>query len=485
MKLRKILTALNPISIKGSADPEIQGITVDSRRVKQDFLFVAICGNKQDGTTFIDDALKRGAVAVVSENEPFINGSAVRVQVEDARKALASMSNIFNEFPSEKLTTIGVTGTNGKTTTSYMIRNILRRACRKPGMIGTVVYEIGDRIIPAERTTPNAADLFNYMKKMLDVGCDSVVLEVSSHAIDQNRIHGMEFDVAVFTNLTHEHLDYHHDMEHYFAAKLGLFKQLSESDKKAFAVINADDSYGRRLLDSPEIKVEKISFGSDPSAMVRIVDTQLKTNKSLFEIQSPWGDVAIELQLPGRFNISNAMASFSACAAIGIPLDMVSRALSEPLDVPGRLDHVHVASGYDVFVDYAHTADALKNVLLTLRELTQGRLIVVFGCGGDRDKTKRPLMGRTASDLADLVIVTSDNPRTEEPADIIQDILRGCPDKSDITVLSDRYEAIRFALSAARKGDIILIAGKGHENYQDFGNRVLPFDDKHVVLEYL
>lgn len=485
MKLEKIIKTLQPISVTGTGDPEIKGIAVDSRRVREGFLFIAISGAKYDGTSFIEDALSRGAAAVVSEKKERVSAKATGIQVQDIRLATSMIAAAFNNYPSQHLDVFGITGTNGKTTTAFMIRDILKAAGKKPGMIGTVQYEIGDRTIPAERTTPGPVELQGLLRQMAEISCDSVVMEVSSHAIDQKRVSNIEFDTGLFTNLTQDHLDYHKDMEQYFQAKARFFIDLSRSGKQARAVINADDSYGARLLAMPEINVEKISFGENPEAVVRVTNLKIETTGSIIDLRSPWGNAVIKLRMPGRFNASNAVGAFAACAGAGIDTKVISKALSSIISVPGRLEHITAPDGFDVFVDYAHTDDAMKNVLLTLRELTFGKLIIVFGCGGDRDKTKRPRMGKTAEELADRVIITSDNPRNEDPDAIIADIIAGCEQRDKITVLPDRHEAIRTALSNAGPGDVVLIAGKGHENYQDFGNRVAPFDDKHVALEYI
>lgn len=485
MKLDEITLSMEPVSVSGGTDIEIKGIAVDSRRVRDGFLFAAVPGLKHDGADFIDDALKRGAVAVVSEKRHGLGNRCVEIQVSDVRSALARAAAVFHGDPSKKLKIFGVTGTNGKTTTSFMIRNILRSAGMKPGMIGTVHYEIGERVIPSERTTPGPVELQGLLGKMVEIECDSAVMEVSSHAILQKRVHSVSFDTGIFTNLTQDHLDYHHSMEEYFAVKAGFLVALKDSGKNSAAIINSDDEYGRRLLAMPEISVDKLSFGERPDAMVRAARTSVDTAGSHVAVQSPWGASEIRLRMPGRFNVSNALAAFTACAAAGVELDVISGALSAITSVPGRLEHFTSSAGFDVFIDYAHTADALKNVLVTLRELTFGKLTVVFGCGGDRDRTKRPHMGRIATELADRVVVTSDNPRTEPVDAIIENIIEGCVEGPEVVVLPDRHEAIIRALSEAGSGDIVLVAGKGHENYQDFGNRVAPFDDKQVVLEYL
>ncbi|MDD5482135.1 MAG: UDP-N-acetylmuramoyl-L-alanyl-D-glutamate--2,6-diaminopimelate ligase [Kiritimatiellae bacterium] len=486
MKLNNLLEALEPIAVHPRSDPEIKGLAYDSRQVRPGYLFFALKGRSADGRIFIQDAVDRGAAAVVSEGARFIGrGQAVMLQVADARRSMGRAARVFYRNPSAKLKIIGITGTNGKTTTAFMIMNVLDAAGLKAGLIGTVEYRIGARAIPATRTTPEAVDIQQMLDQMAAAECRSAVMEVSSHALDQKRTLGVDFDAAVFTNLTHDHLDYHESMEKYFQAKAVLFRDYGRGAKKMASLINIDDPYGQQLARLPEIKESFIAYGLHDRAAVRAFNLKMTVQGSVFEVATPWGGARVSLCLPGRYNVSNALAAFSACGALGIKPDLTAEALHQTVFVPGRLEEIQTGAGFQVFVDYAHTEDALQNVLTALREISSGRLIVVFGCGGNRDVNKRPRMGAVAEQLADFAIVTSDNPRREEPGLIIGQILNGFKTREKVEVLPDRAEAIARALSLAEKGDVVLIAGKGHENYQEFANTIIPFDDRQVVREYL
>ncbi|MBN1268072.1 MAG: UDP-N-acetylmuramoyl-L-alanyl-D-glutamate--2,6-diaminopimelate ligase, partial [Kiritimatiellae bacterium] len=351
--------------------------------------------------------------------------------------------------------------------------------------IGTVRYEIGDRLIPAGRTTPEAPELQAMMDQMVQAGCQSVVMEVSSHALDQKRVWGIDFDVGVFTNLTQDHLDYHETMENYFAAKARLFHGLGQAEKLATAAINIDDPWGQQLAGINGFKVDTLTFGVHPGARVRAEDCELSPDGSSFSLRSPWGDARVNLSLLGRFNISNALAAVSACGALGIDPRLMADVLAGIQSVPGRLEAIPNRRGLKVFVDYAHTDDALKNVLTTLREITPGRILLVFGCGGNRDRTKRPRMGAVAARLADYSVVTNDNPREEDPAEIARAVVEGFGEQTHYEVLLNREEAIARAVRMAQFGDVVLIAGKGHENYQEFAHTVVPFDDREVARSLL
>lgn len=485
MKLSTMLAAIKPLAQSGSGDPDIKGLAYDSRKVKPGFLFFALPGQHQDGNQFIPEALERGALAVVSAlPAPVNHGQAVIIQASDPRQAMAELAAAFYQNPSASLQVLGITGTNGKTTTAFMLRDIFAAADRRTGLLGTVDYEIGDRVIPAGRTTPESIDLQNMLSQMVQVGCRSAVMEVSSHALIQKRVAGIDFDFAVFTNLTHDHLDYHSTTENYFQAKALLFRGLSRSRKAPVAVINLDDPYGRRLFQE-SFEAEMLTYAIQQEAAVRAVNLQITSAGSAFEVRSPWGNAPVALKLLGRYNVSNALAALATAGASGVPPAQAAETLSRIIAVPGRLEEIATAGGFQVFVDYAHTEDALQNVLSTLREITRGKLSVVFGCGGNRDRKKRPLMGAVAARLADYVILTSDNPRKEDPGDIIGQIRAGCLNYDNVEVVEDRHEAIVRALSLAEDGDVVLIAGKGHENYQEFANTVIPFDDRQVVRECL
>lgn len=486
MKLEALIKEIQPATVTGPTNGEALGVVCDSRHVRPGYVFVAIAGWNQDGWSFVNEAIERGAVAVVSEHEEKLRNQKQGVcfiRVEDSRRSMGEMACIFNNRPSNQLQLIGITGTNGKTTTSYMIRDILRADGRNPGLISTVAYEIGARVIPAERTTPESPLLQSILAQMVHAGCKSAVMEVSSHALVQKRTTGIDYDVGVFTNLTRDHLDYHGTMEQYFEAKALLFRELGKCEKNMVAVINVNDPWGRRLSQMDDMQADVLTYSlmDPPQAMVRAEDIELTSSGSAFRVLTPWGDAKIQTRLLGRFNISNALAAIASCGALGINLDVMASVLSKIVCVPGRLEEIETRKGFQVFVDYAHTDDALEHVLTTLREIANKRLIVVFGCGGNRDKTKRPAMGSVAARLADYSILTTDNPRKEDPSEIIAQIRDGFDSADNFEIVEDRAEAIKRSLAMAGRGDVVLIAGKGHENFQEFANTTIPFDDRQVV----
>ncbi len=487
MKLSELLQSIEPITVEGSIDREITGIAYDSRRVMPGNMFVALRGQRADGHRYVEAAVDRGASVVVCEQEFGCSPRATRVRVADARQTMALAADWFFDHPSQKLRVVGVTGTNGKTTTALMCKAVMETAGLPAGLLGTVQYEIGERVIPAARTTPESVDVHDMMSQMLRCGCQGVSMEVSSHALAQHRVSGVDFDVAVFTNLTQDHLDYHQTMENYFEAKARLFAGLGALRKNGRAVVNADDGHGRRLVERLGGEHSVITYGVTNAAAVRAVDLRISTDGTYFICQTPVGTMPISLPLIGRFNVYNSLAAISAGLAMGLDLGTIEKALGQIRPVPGRLEIVPVNEPFRVCVDYAHTEDALRNVLVTVAELTRGRLICVFGCGGDRDKGKRAPMGRVAGELADFSILTSDNPRTEDPRAILADIEAGLAavPRSRYQVIEDRREAIERALDIARPGDTVLVAGKGHENYQEFAHTVVPFNDRQVVEDYL
>jgi len=486
MQLRKLLEPLTDMQVEGTLDRDVHGLYYDSRRVTPDSVFVALPGQKTDGHRFVEQAVQRGAGVVVVEHPLPAAGRATIVRVADTRAALALLAAQYYGHPFRKMKVIGITGTNGKTTTAFMIKRILQEAGMKTGLIGTVHYEIGERIIPAARTTPEAVELHEMMAQMLRHNTDAVVMEVSSHALDQKRVLGIDFDVAVFTNLTQDHLDYHKTMDAYFAAKAILFQSLSTNGKIGTAVVNLDDPRGRELA-SMRLNALKLTYGIENEAMIRGRELAINCAGLKFEAVTPKGADRIALPLFGRYNVSNALAAIGACFTLGVRLPVMARALKDLPQVPGRLEQVDCGQEFRVFVDYAHTDDALKNVLTTLRESAKGRLLLCFGCGGNRDTRKRALMGRVAGQLADYSVLTSDNPRKEEPRSIIAQIEEGfeqaAPPKYE--VLEDRHQAIGRVLEMARPGDVVVIAGKGHETYQEFADTVISFDDREVAREYL
>ncbi len=485
MTLRELFQTVDLEAPAALAQRPISGIVCDSRQVRPGAVFVALKGTTHDGSVFVEDAVARGAVIVLAEQTIRVRGDAAVVVVDDARARFAELSAAFHAFPSVHLRVCGVTGTNGKTTVTFMVRDMLRAAGEQPGMIGTVQYEIGARAIPALRTTPDAGELQTLLAQMRQVGCKSVAMEVSSHAVDQKRVWSVAFDVGVFTNLTRDHLDYHGDMDSYYQAKRAFFMRLGWDGRPATAVLNIDDAYGQRLAEDPALAIPVLHYGVDTRAVVRATDVESRLSGSRFYIDSPWGRHRIRLRLLGDYNVSNALAAFAAGGAMGLDPAVMVAALEAMRTIPGRLEEVNGASGFRVFVDYAHTDDALENVLKTLRPLTPGRLIVVFGCGGNRDRTKREAMGAAVSRGADIAVVTTDNPRKEDPEAIIREVLAGFPSDGAPLVAIDREDAIRMALSIAAEGDVVLIAGKGHESFQEFAHTVIPFDDREIARELL
>jgi len=485
MRLAILLRAIRPIAVSGPVDREIEGVVCDSRQVRPGYLFVAVRGEARDGWEFVGDAVGRGAVAVVSERTGPLRGEATHIRVSDARLALALLAAEFHQHPADRLQLAGVTGTNGKTTTAYMLRNMLQAAGRSPGLISTVTYEIGQRSLPASRTTPEAPMLQALLAQMVGAGCRSVVMEVSSHAVVQHRIAGVDFDVGIFTNLSREHLDYHVTMEAYFEAKAQFMFALGSGRKPAVAIVNADDAWGQRLLKRPELRARVLTFGLTPQADVAAEAVAPSAEGVAFIAHTPWGTAHLRLRLLGHFNVQNALAAMAAGGALGLELDQMIGVLKNMAPAPGRLEEFPSSRGFRVYVDYAHTPDALEQVLTTLRETTAGQLILVFGCGGNRDVSKREPMGRVACRLADYSILTSDNPRKESPADIIAQIQKGFAGADNYEIIEDRRLAIRRAIRRARQGDVVLVAGKGHETTQEFANTIIPFDDRKVVAEEL
>ena len=484
MTLRDLL---HGITAEPVAPVPVAGIACHSKQVRPGDLFVAIHGEVADGHAFIHEAVARGAAAVIAQRLPIGNGSVPPracpcVVVRDTRQALIVMAQRFYGHPSRKLKLIGVTGTNGKTTTTYLLKTILEAATARVGLLGTIVYQIGDRTVPSSNTTPGPLELQRYFAQMVGEGLQWCAMEVSSHALAQGRIDGLEFEAAIFTNLGSDHLDYHKTREAYAAAKRRLFDFLRKDGR---AVINVDDAYGRVLAETVSGR-SIVTFGMDHPAMVSAAHVQCSWQGTSFVLQSPWGAVPITTPLLGRHNVSNITAAAAALLASGVAPTAVRDGLAELEHVPGRLERIAHDGEANIVVDYAHTADALRLVLLSLRELTKGRLIVAFGCGGNRDQTKRPVMGRLAALLADHVVLTSDNPRSEEPLDIIHQIQAGFPPGfAAFEVVPDREPAITAALSAARREDTVLIAGKGHEAYQVFNHVTVPFSDRDVIERWL
>ena len=459
---------------------EVSGLVYDSRHVSRGNLFFALPGLKSDGVDFVGEAVAGGAVAVVARRD--VPGCGVPViVVNEPRAVMADAAAKFYGHPSLKLKLIGITGTNGKTTTAFLCKAILDSELQRCGLIGTVKYIVGDEEREASRTTPESVDLQRMLSEMVDRGCKAAVMEVSSHALDQQRVKGIEFDAAVFTNLTQDHLDYHGTMEAYFRAKCRLFEGLAEQKKKrkGRAVVNFDDRFGQLLLDRLPRAMSRVTFGLGLRSDFRATDVRFSMAGTQYHLEARGRSYLVRLPLIGAFNVSNSLAALAATASLGFEVRGAVMALAEAPQVPGRLELVSSRKEFQVFVDYAHTEDALRNVLRTLRELGPRRLIVVVGCGGERDRGKRPLMAAAAESLADWVILTSDNPRGENPQDILSDMRRGMMHGRYEQVI-DREEAIWRAVSMAGAGDIVLIAGKGHEAYQEVAGRKVPFDDVKV-----
>ena len=481
MQLEKLLAAIPVREIAGPVDRAVDGIAYDSRRVSRNGLFVALRGEKSDGHDFIDAAIEKGATVIVAErNDP--RPRVTTVVVENTRRALADLGAAFFQYPSRKLRLAAVTGTNGKTTTTFLIKHICEKANVRCGLIGTVRYEIADRILPATRTTPESLDLCELLAQMVNAGCRAAAMEVSSHALAQERVRGLEWNVAVFTNLTQDHLDFHGTMENYFEAKAKLFTSLGEQTKKTkpVAVINIDDPYGQKLIDKIDNRTSVVTYGMGARADFRASNYRVEFGATSYQLDAHGRSYLVRVPLIGRFNVANSLAALAAAHSLGITLRDAVMSLAKSPQVPGRLELVPAKRQFQVFVDYAHTPDALLNVIKTLRELQPNRLIVVFGCGGDRDKQKRPLMGEVVDRHTDFAIITSDNPRKEDPDAIIGQVEKGFR-SNNYEKIADRTAAIARAIAMADARDIVLIAGKGHETYQEFADNTIPFDDVQVA----
>jgi UDP-N-acetylmuramoyl-L-alanyl-D-glutamate--2,6-diaminopimelate ligase len=461
------------------------GVTHDSRHVRPGAIFVALRGLKADGAAFVPQAVAAGASAVVAEQDAAAKVSVPWIVVSDARHALALLAAEFHAHPSRTMKVVGITGTNGKTTTGYLVSAIFEDAGTRCGLIGTVTYRIGDREFEATRTTPEAPELQELMRQMVTAGCGACVMEVSSHALALRRVDGMHFAAGVFTNLTRDHLDFHADMEDYFGAKRRLFEMLPAN---APAVLNVDDPRGASLVDAV---TRPVTYAIDRKADVTPGPLSYSLAGLELDVRTPQGAVRVRSKLVGKPNVYNILAAVATTAALGVPLGAIERGLQRLPGVPGRFEVVSSADDdITVVIDYAHTDDALRNLLETARPLAARRLITVFGAGGDRDRTKRPLMGMVAGRLSDVVVITSDNPRSEEPGRIIEDVKSGATPEArqrgvELVTVIDRREAILQAVSGASAGDVVLIAGKGHEKYQEVGGRVFPFDDVAVGREAL
>ncbi len=483
-----LLEALPGVRVIGDLPATVAGISADSRRVERDECFVAVPGFKQDARRFIPEAVRRGASVVVTEGEPLAGVDVPLVLVPSARVALARLADAYYGHPSRRLTLVGITGTNGKTTTSYLVDALLRARGTPTGIMGTIQYVVGRETHPATQTTPEALEIQSMLARMLEEGVGGVVMEVSSHALALARVEGLAFDVAVFTNLTQDHLDFHGTFDEYRRAKRQLFELLARSPKLGrTAVVNADSPEGAAMVEGLDVPV--LTYGLAGTARVRAAEHASSLDGIRMTVETPRGRLRLSSPLIGEHNVLNLLAATATGLALGLEPATIARALAEVRGVPGRFEQVHAGQPFLVVVDYAHTPDALERVLTTARRLTRGRLTVVFGCGGDRDRGKRPLMGAIAARLCDRVWVTSDNPRSERPEAIIEEILKGArragAEGARVATEPDRRRAIEAALRGAAAEDTVVIAGKGHETSQIIGPDVLPFDDRAVARDVL
>jgi UDP-N-acetylmuramoyl-L-alanyl-D-glutamate--2,6-diaminopimelate ligase len=461
----------------------VTSLEYDSRRVKKSTLFFAFPGARADGRSFAMQAVKAGAVAVASEMPAPGDFQGNWIEVAHGRQALALAARNFFHRPDERIALTGITGTNGKTTTAYLVDSILRAAGNTTALIGTIEYHLGGRVIPAVNTTPESLDLYRLFAELDEMGGKFATMEVSSHALALGRVYGAHFHTAVFTNLTRDHLDFHRTMEDYFAAKQLLFTGAGAPAPR-FAAINRDDEYGARLKTGAETQVMWYGMGKDATVRARHISSSFGGLR--FEVQAGSDRINIESALIGRINVYNILAACCAGLSYGLPADIIARGIAQCRAVPGRFERVDEGQPFVVVVDYAHTDDALRNVISMARSLEPKRVVTLFGCGGDRDRTKRPIMGQVAAELSDFVVLTSDNPRSEDPIDIMNDVLVGLRRKdTPCLVEPDRATAIRRAIEEARPGDILILAGKGHETYQVLKDRTIPFDDREVAREVL
>lgn len=508
MTLKELLLPLQngaaQAALSGPADTslwtrEVGGIVFDSRRLKEDSVFVAVRGGRIDGHDFLKEAVREGSIALVVESTAKVpqGFAGLVLEVPSTRKALSILASRYKGDPSLRLKTIGVTGTNGKTTVTHMVESILNRQGWPTGVIGTIDHHLGTRVWKSEMTTPDPLTFQTRLQEFIDAGAQAVALEVSSHALDQARVDGVDFDVAIFSNLTRDHLDYHQTMDHYFASKARLFTELLVQSRKSakFAVIHFDDPWGEKLSKQASA-VEVLTFGRRPGARYQYEILQHGFEGARFSIRDTATPevpaTEFSIQMPGLHNVQNAVSAVLAARALGIADRDIREALGALKGVAGRLERVPNDQGLNVFVDYAHTDDALRSILRSLDAIRQEsgqavRLITVFGCGGDRDKGKRPMMCRAALDHSDLVVVTSDNPRSEDPDAIIDDIFAGArnEERDKMERCVDRRQAIQLAISLAKPGDVVLIAGKGHEKTQTIGDRVFEFSDVSVTEQIL
>jgi UDP-N-acetylmuramoyl-L-alanyl-D-glutamate--2,6-diaminopimelate ligase len=484
--LKNLIVGMEISEFLGNRDCEIESIAFDSRKVQQGGLFVAIPGGRHDGGAFIKEALDKGAIAIITEASLESLSSfhidcknVTLLRTADSRKSLAVVSSNFYGNPSAQLNLTGITGTNGKTTLTYVLEALAKAGGRLTGVIGTIDCHFGETKIPTAMTTPESLDLNLNFRKMVDAGITDCFLEVSSHALSQKRVCDMNFDVGIFTNLSRDHLDFHSDMEKYKNAKAELFR----GNKVKTPIVNINDPAGKEF--AAELKENVISTGINSSAEFSAENISLTAFGSGFTLKTPSGSIEIQTNLLGEHNIYNLLSASAYARAQGMSLDMIQSTFRNIPPIPGRFESINKGQNFSVLVDYSHTEDALSKAITAAKIITKGKVIVVFGCGGDRDKGKRKAMGQVATEKADFSVVTSDNPRTEDPEKIISDILKGIPDSASHTAITNRREAIEYAISRAKKNDLVLIAGKGHEDYQIVGAKKEHFDDREVAREFL
>ncbi|MCJ8006175.1 UDP-N-acetylmuramoyl-L-alanyl-D-glutamate--2,6-diaminopimelate ligase [Lederbergia wuyishanensis] len=477
MKLHTLLKSIPLINLPDN-NPEITSIVNNHRQVKPGSLFICITGHVFDGHAFAKEAVDKGAVAILSER--ILDLDIPVIVVKDTTRAMAILADSFYGNPTQKLHLIGITGTNGKTTTSHLIETIFREYKKVTGLIGTIYMKIGDRTIETKNTTPDSLVLQSVFHDMVNEKVDTAIMEVSSHALVQGRVNGCDYDVAIFTNLTQDHLDYHHTMEEYRLAKSLLFSKLGNSynKNKKFAILNADDEATKKFV--VETSAHIVTYGIDSPSDFMASDIILENSGTRFTLHTPEGKKDISLRLMGKFNIYNALASIAAAYVSDIPLELIIQAIEKATGVPGRFESVNGGQDFSVIVDYAHTPDSLENVLKTIQQFAKKRIFSIVGCGGDRDPSKRPLMAGIACKYSTDPIFTSDNPRSEDPMSILEDMEKGALGKYQI--IPDRKLAINTAIQSASDGDVVLIAGKGHETYQIIGDEVFDFDDRLVAL---
>ena len=477
MTLAKLLEKTEIINVQGNIDIKISGIAFDSREVKPGNVFVCIRGFKTDGHEFAQAALEKGAVAIVCESE-IETIAATQVVVKNSRLALAYMAGVYYDHPFNKFCLIGVTGTNGKTTTTYLLKAILESCGKKVGLIGTNQNMIGSMVIPSHHTTPDSLELMKLFKRRADEGVDAVVMEISSHSLALDRVAACVFDVGALTNVTQDHLDFHETMENYIAAKSILFTMCKKG------VVNIDDAAANVMINASNCDL--IKYGINNSGDLCAKNIEYKADGVCFDLCYDGDAERIELSIPGQFSVYNTLTAAGCALAMGLKVGQIAKGLKTANGVKGRIEVVKTNTDYTVIIDYAHTPDGLVNILSAIKEFAKGRIVTLFGCGGDRDKSKRPQMGKIAGELSDYCIVTSDNPRSEEPLDIISDILDGIKDTDcEYKVIENRFDAIEYALDNARKDDIILLAGKGHETYQILKDRTIVFDEREIVLKLI